>query len=81
MKAVVVVVTGPNGSERVRLPGLSRREKSDRIYLETVTMLRIGASLDIVRDVVVADEHHASACADRDYRRRHTAGGNRDGAR
>ena len=81
MKAVVVIVTRPNRGERIRLFALSRREKSDRIYFETVTMFRIRATLDIVRDIVAIDEYHPSARGDRDLGRRHTAGGNRDGAR
>src|SRR5258705_12900422 len=81
VKAVVVVVTGPNGGQRVRLFALSRREKPDRIDFETVTMLRIRASLDIVRDVVAIDEHHAAARDDRDLEWCHTARGNRHRAR
>ena len=69
VNGVIVVLAGPLGRQRVRLPALSGREKADDVDLGAVTMLGVRSALNIMRQVVVVDEGHAPADGNRRFER------------
>src|SRR5262245_49936736 len=61
---VVVELTRACGRQRTGRAALARRQEADAVDLRAIAMIRIGTTLDVVGDVVVVDERHASAHAD-----------------
>src|SRR5262245_33194157 len=72
VNSVIVELTGARRGERTRRAALPGRQEAHDVDLGTIAMIGIRAALDVVRDVVVVDERHAAADANRGLERKQT---------